>query len=128
VAGSPEGRQSLDIPEITSAQLRERIVEPGRDAQSRNEYRVELAMRSAVALAPFFFFWIAAPLGLRLSRHSRGLGFAASLLVLMAYYGLVAVGVGVGRRADRFSGSAPWLADAAALVLGVVLTRKAVSR
>ena len=126
VAGSPEGPESLDIPEITSVQLRERIVEPDRDSQSRNEYRVELAMRSAVAFAPFFFFWIAAPLGLRLSRHSRGLGFAMSLVVLMGYYGLVAVGVGVGRRDDRFASSAPWLADAAALAVGAVLTRKAV--
>jgi len=128
VAGASEGRESLEIPEITSAQLRQRIVEPGRDSQSRNEYRVELAMRSAVALAPFVFFWIAAPLGLRFSRHSRGLGFAVSLLVLMAYYGLVAVGVGVGRRSDRFSRSAPWLADVSALALGAVMTRRAVLR
>jgi len=128
VAGAPEGRESLEIPEITSAQLRERIAVPDLNAQSRNEYRVELAMRSAVALAPFIFFWIAAPLGLRLNRHSRGLGFAASLLVLMVYYGLVAVGVGIGRRSDRFSRSAPWLADAAALALGAVLTRRAVAR
>jgi lipopolysaccharide export LptBFGC system permease protein LptF len=128
VTGAPEGQESLEIPEITSAQLRQRIVEPGRDAQSRNEYRVELALRSAVALAPFIFFWIAAPLGLRLSRHSRGLGFAASLLVLMVYYGLVAMGVGIGRRNDRLSSSAPWLADVTALALGAVLTRRTVSR
>ena len=128
VAGSAQGQSAPDIPEITSAQLRERIAEPDRDVQSRNEYKVELSMRSAVALAPFVFFWIAAPLGLRLERHSRGLGFAVSLLVLMVYYGLVAVGVGVGRRHDRFSSSAPWLADAAALALGAVLTRRAVLR
>jgi lipopolysaccharide export system permease protein len=128
VAGAAEGRQSLDIPELTSAQLRERIPEPGRDAQSRNEYRVELAMRSAVALAPFVFFWIAAPLGLRFHRHSRSLGFAASLLVLIAYYGLVAVGVGFGRRDDRFAPYAPWLADVAALALGAVLTRRELSQ
>jgi lipopolysaccharide export system permease protein len=128
VAGPPEGQQSLDIPEITSAQMRVLIAEPGRDAQSRNEYRVEVAMRSAVALAPFVFFWIAAPLGLRLQRHSRGLGFAASLVVLIAYYGLVAVGVGAGRRNDRIAQSAPWMGDVAALALGVVLTRRAVLR
>ncbi|MBI5241145.1 MAG: LptF/LptG family permease [Elusimicrobia bacterium] len=128
VLGAPQGKPSLDIPEITSSGLRSRIAEPGRDAQSRNEYRVELALRSAAALAPFFFFWIAAPLGLRLVRHGRGLGFAASLVVLMGYYGLIAVGVGVGRRHDRLSDAAPWLADAAALALGAALTRKAVSR
>jgi lipopolysaccharide export system permease protein len=128
VAGAPAAKPSLDIPEITSAGLRQRIAEPDRDAQSRNEYRVELALRSAAALAPFCFFWIAAPLGLRLTRHGRGLGFAASLLVLVGYYGLVALGVGVGRRYDLLSSWAPWLADAAALALGAALTRKAVSR
>ncbi|MDD5629712.1 MAG: LptF/LptG family permease, partial [Elusimicrobia bacterium] len=128
VAGDPDRAGELDIPEITSAQLRERIADPKRDAQSRSEYRVELAMRSVVALAPFIFFWIAAPLGLRLQRHSRGLGFAASLLVLVAYYGLVAVGVGLGRRQERFSSSAPWLADAAALALGAALTRRVALR
>ena len=67
-------------------------------------------------------------LGLRLSRHSRGLGFGVSLLVLMVYYGLVAVGTSIGRSNDRYSRSAPWLADAAALALGAVLTRRAVLR
>ena len=128
VAGTPQGKPSLDIPEITSAGLRERIAEPGRDSQSRNEYRVELGLRSAAALAPFCFFWIAAPLGLRLTRHGRGLGFAASLLVLVVYYGLVAAGVGIGRRHESLSNWAPWLADIAALALGAVLTRQAVKR
>ena len=54
--------------------------------------------------------------------HERG------MMVLMVYYGLVAMGVGIGRRHDRFAGSAPWLADAAALALGAVLTRRAVLR
>jgi len=128
VTGAPEAPRLLDIPEINSAGLRKRIVDPKTSAQSRNEYRVELSVRSATALAPFVFFWIAAPLGLRLTRRSRSLGFAASLLVLMVYYGLVAVGIGVGRRHDRLADAAPWLADAAGLALGVVLTRRALSR
>ena len=128
VAGAAQTQRMLDIPEINSSGLKARIDAPETTAQHRNEYTVELSLRSAAALAPFVFFWIAAPLGLRFSRHSRGMGFAASLAILMAYYGLVAVGMGLGRRHDRLAGAAPWLADAAGLALGVVLTRRALSR
>ena len=128
VAGLPDREHPLDIPEITSAGLRQRLAEPGIDAQTRNEFRVELALRSAAAFAPFIFFWIAAPLGLQLTRHSRGLGFAASLLVLMAYYGLLATGIGLGRSRPRLADAAPWLADVAGVALGVVLTRRTASK
>ena len=127
LAGAPVARLP-DIPEISSSELRQRLAAADTVAQARNEYRVELAMRSALSLAPFVFFWIGAPLGLRLVRHSRGLGFAASLLVLMGYYGLVAVGVGIGRRDDHLARVAPWVSDAAGLALGAVLARRAVSR
>jgi len=128
VTGPVENQRDLDIPEIDSQGLRERLAAPETTAQHRNEYAVELSLRSATALAPFVFFWIAAPLGLRLTRHSRGMGFALSLLVLMTYYGLIAVGIGVGRRQNRLASSAPWLANAAGLALGAVLTRRALSR
>jgi lipopolysaccharide export system permease protein len=128
VAGMPDTQRSLDIPEINSAGLKLRIADPKTTTQHRNEYAVELALRSAAALAPFIFFWIATPLGLRLSRHGRGMGFAASLLVLMVFYGLLAVGIGIGRRHAAWAGWAPWLADVLGLALGVELTRRAVSK
>lgn len=128
VAGLPDAQRSLDIPEINSANLKARIADPRTSPQHRNEYAVELAVRSAAALAPFVFFWIAAPLGLRLTRHGRGLGFAISLVVLMVFYGLLAVGIGVGRRHAAWAGYAPWLADALGLVLGVELTRRSLSK
>ncbi len=129
MSGAGDERQrALDIQEIDSAGLRDRIAAAETSAQSRNEYRVEFSLRSAAALAPFVFFWIAAPLSLRMTRHSRGMGFAASLLVLMAYYGFVTFGIGLGRRQDSLAGAAPWLANMAGLALGAALTRKSLSQ
>ena len=125
VAGAPQA-EILDIPEITSRGLKARIADPQTTPEHRNEYAVEVALRSAAALAPFIFFWIAAPLGMTLTRHSRGMGFAASLLILMAYYGLLALGIGVGRRHASLAALAPWAANIAGLILGSVLTRRAV--
>ncbi len=125
VAGKSEV-EVLDIPEITSAGLKTRLRDPATTPEHRNEYAVELALRSAAALAPFIFFWIAAPLGMQVTRNSRGVGFVASLGILMAYYGLVALGIGMGRRHAALASLAPWAANVVGLSLGVVLTRRAV--
>ena len=127
VAGAPQD-ELMDIPEIASGGLKARIADPTTSPEHRNEYAVEVALRSAAALAPFIFFWIAAPMGMNLTRHSRGMGFAASLVILMCYYGLLALGIGLGRRHASLTVLAPWAANAAGLVLGVALTRRAILR
>jgi lipopolysaccharide export system permease protein len=118
----------LDIPELNSRRLKERISSPQTSLQHRLEYTVELALRSAAALSPFIFFWVAAPLGLGMGKNSRGMSFGASLAILLVFYGLLAVGIGLGRRDARLSSAAPWLANVAVLVAGVVLTRRMVAR
>ncbi|MDE2040505.1 MAG: LptF/LptG family permease [Elusimicrobia bacterium] len=125
---APIGRRALDIPEMDTATLRRRLADPTTSRQHRVEYAVEIAVRSAGALTPLVFFCIAAPLGMRLGRHSRGFGFAASLVILFGFYGLLALGIGVGRREAALASVAPWAADAAGLALGAVLTRRAMSR
>ncbi|MDD5655638.1 MAG: LptF/LptG family permease [Elusimicrobia bacterium] len=125
LADKPDAQRPLDIPEINSTGLQARLREPLTTAQHRNEYRVELSVRSAAAFAPLVFFWIGAPLGLRLHKNSRGMGFAASIFILIGFYGLLAVGIGLGRRHDQLAMFAPWLADAAGLALGAVITRRA---
>lgn len=128
VAAALEKDRRLDIPEMSTRRLKARIEAPDTTPEQRLEYLVEIAVRSAAAASPFVFFWIAAPLGMSMGRHSRGLGFAASLVVLMAFYGLLAAGIGVGRRDARFSSLAPWAADAVILVVGLGLCRRAVLR
>lgn len=118
----------LDIPELSTAKLRQRIKDEKTDASRRLEYAVEMAVRSAAALSPFVFFWVAAPLGISFGKNSRGYGFAASLGVLLVFYGLLAGGIGAGRRYASLSSLAPWAADVVVLAVGLALSRRAVKR
>ncbi len=117
-------QRDLDIPEMDTATLLRHLREPQTTPQHRLEYRVEIAVRTAAALTPFVFFWIAAPLGMTMGRHSRGKGFAASLAILFGFYGLMAMGIGVGRRNASLASVAPWTANLVGLALGVYLTRE----
>lgn len=110
-----------DLGELNTSRLRERLASGELSPQHRREHLTEAALRSAGAVAPFVLFWVACPLGLSLEKHSRPIGFAWSLLVIFGYYGLLAFGVGLGRRDEAWSPWAPWLADAAGLAAGARL-------
>ena len=110
-----------ELPELNTFRLKERLRDPALTPQSRREYTTEAALRSAGAAAPIVLFLAACPLGLRLEKRSRALGFAWSLLLMFGYYGLMAVGIGIGRRSLAFSPWGPWLPDAACLALGTGL-------
>lgn len=128
LTGAPEANRNLDIQELSSPRLAALVRAPDTTSEHRVEYAVELAVRSASAISPFIFFFIAAPLALEIQRHSRGLGFALSLGILFAFYGLLAIGIGVGRRQPALSRLAPWLADAAGLAYGLAMTRRLARR
>ncbi|MFH1725099.1 MAG: LptF/LptG family permease [Elusimicrobiota bacterium] len=110
-----------DLQELSTGRLRRRLGDPGLTPQKRREYTTETALRSAGAAAPFVLFWVACPLGLRLERRSLTMGFALSLLVMFVYYGLLAFGIGIGRRTLALSAWGPWLPDAACLACGAGL-------
>jgi lipopolysaccharide export system permease protein len=116
-----------DIQELSSPRLKALIGEAETTAQHKIEYTVELAVRSAAALSPLVFFWVGAPLGFRMGRHGRGIGFALSLGILFGFYALLVLGISLGRRHAGLASSAPWIADAAGLLLGAALTRRALS-
>ena len=123
-SGGAPAERTLDIQELSSPRLREAIRDKNTTEQHRVEYAVELTVRSVGALSPFVFFWIAAPLGMQLGRQSRSRGFVISLGVLFAFYGLLAMGIGVGRRHPALSHVAPWAADVVGLAFGAALTRR----
>lgn len=120
--------RDLDIQEMNTPTLRRRIKDPATDRQHKLEYMVEVAVRTAGAVTPFVFFWIAAPLGMSLGKHSRGLSFAASLGILFLFYGLLALGIGLGRRDEHLASVAPWAANVAGLGIGAYLTRRVLAR
>lgn len=113
-----------DMQEMTTKELRARVADPAAPRDKRLEYAVETAARSAGAFSPFVFFWIAAPLGMGLKRRARGADFAASLGVMFAYYGLLVVGISLGRRHDLLAPVAPWMGDAVGLAIGLWLTKR----
>ena len=117
-----------DMQEIPTRLLRERMADAATEVEKRLEYAVEIAARSAGALSPFIFFWVAAPLGLGLKRRARGANFAVSLGLMFAYYGLLVVGISLGRRHAALAPVAPWLGDAIGLVVGAWLTRRAAAQ
>ncbi|MFA6091837.1 MAG: LptF/LptG family permease [Elusimicrobiota bacterium] len=114
----------LDIQEMRTSFLRERIRSGKLEASRVREYATEAALRSAGALAPLAVFWVACPLGLLFPRRGRAWAFGSSLLLMFAYYGLLALGVGIGRRQDAFSSFAPWLPNIASLIAGLPLWRR----
>lgn len=128
LSGGPRAARAPDMQELNSWRLAERLRDPETSLQHRAEYKTEIALRSAWAFSCFVFFWIAAPLGLQVSRHSRPVGFALALAVLFGYYGLLALGISLGRRSEAAAPLSPWMADAAGLAAGILLTRRALRR
>ena len=119
--------RELDMQEMNTRALREKADDPATPADRRAEFRVEAAVRTVSALSPFVFFWVGVPLGM-IKRRARGADFAASLGVMFVFYGLLVVGVSLGRRHELFAATAPWLSDVAGLIAGFFLSRKAASR
>ena len=119
--------RELDMQEMNTTLLREKAKEPATTNERRLEYRVETAVRTVGALSPFVFFWVGVPLGMT-KRRTRGADFAASLGVMFVFYGLLVIGVSLGRRHELLASTAPWLCDATGLVAGFVLSRKAAAQ
>jgi lipopolysaccharide export LptBFGC system permease protein LptF len=119
--------RELEMQEMSTPKLREKITDPATAKDRRLEYRVEAAVRTVGALSPFVFFWVGVPLGM-IKRRARGSDFAMGLGVMFLFYGLLVVGVSLGRRHESLATVAPWLCDATGLVAGFFLSRKAASR
>jgi lipopolysaccharide export system permease protein len=117
-----------EIQEYTTVALRARAKDPAVPAQRQREYSTEASLRGAGAFAPLALFLVSCPLGLSLERRAKAVGFALSLGVLFGYYGLLALGLGLGRRGGDFSALAPWFANIAALGAAGALWRRLLAR
>ena len=119
--------RELDMQEMRTSSLREKVKDPATSRDRRLEYRVETAVRTVGALSPFVFFWVGVPLGMA-KRRSRGADFAAGLAVMFVFYGLLVVGVSVGRRHEALTAISPWLCDGVGLLVGIFLSRRAAAQ
>jgi lipopolysaccharide export system permease protein len=124
----PPRPRALDLQELSTPRLLAEARDPKTSTFHRREDRTEAGARTAGALSPFVFFWLAAPLGLGWRRRARGADFAASLFVMFAYYALLVVGISLGRHGELLAPIAPFLGDAVGLGAGLWLTRLAAAR
>ncbi|PCI40399.1 MAG: hypothetical protein COB53_01345 [Elusimicrobia bacterium] len=111
--------RTAELTELSTPRLREEIGRGHLTEQKIREYTTEAALRSASAFAPFMLFWVACPLGLKLEKRSRPIGFALSLGLMFAFYGLLALGVGLGRKDILFAPWGPWLPNLLCVPAGV---------
>ncbi|MBI4349202.1 MAG: LptF/LptG family permease [Elusimicrobia bacterium] len=126
-AAAPADRR-LDLQEMNTRRLRERLQDPELDLEHRKEYATEAAVRSVGAASPFVMFWLACPLGLRLEKRAKATGFALSLLVLFLYYGLLAFGISLGRRHVELAPWTPWIPNVAGLAGAALLWARGLRR
>jgi hypothetical protein len=109
--------------ETTSDGLRLRLQGQGPplDEEARVHFETELATRGAAALAPFVLFWLMAPVCLLSGPWVKNLSFPASLMSLLLFYGLLFLSLGFVRRQAQYASVAPWAADGAGLVVGLMM-------
>ena len=94
--GGP-GRK-LNQREISTPGLLARLKAGMEDPEAATKYRIEVATRFALALAPLAFFLVGAPLGVALDKRGRSAGFAITLVIIFFYYGLTITGSVLARK------------------------------
>lgn len=107
--------RKLNQSEITTAGLLARLRDGALDAEMAVRYRIEVASRLALSLAPLAFFLVGTPLGVALDKRGRSAGFAISLLVIFFYYGLTITGMVLCR---KYGALFPWAIFAPVLLTG----------
>ena len=106
------------------ADLRGRV-DTGTPAQQREAIRV-LNRRAALSVAPLFFSFLAATLGLRIRRGGRSVGVLLTLIVVIIYYLISLLGESLARAGSISPYVGPWLATV--FIFGLSLMFLLVSR
>ncbi len=123
--GNSKTARNISLNELSTPQ----IITGSRDGslpeQRAAEYKVEAALRLALALSPLMFFWISCPLAFSLSPRNRAWAMGLSILILFVFYGLTAGAVSLGRRVHLLAWWAPWLPNLTGLAAGFFLWRRA---
>ena len=97
--------RKLNQREISTPGLLARLKAGVEDPNVADKYRIEVATRLALALAPLAFFLVGAPLGVALDKRGRSAGFAITLGIIFFYYGLTITGSVLAR---KYAALFPW--------------------
>jgi lipopolysaccharide export LptBFGC system permease protein LptF len=116
--------RKLSPRELSTADLRARLADAALPGELSVKYRIEIASRLAMALAPLVFFLLGAPLGVVLEKKSRSAGFVFSLVIIFFYYGFSITSMVLAR---KYGWLFPWVMfapAAAGAALGLWMWRK----
>lgn len=116
-----QAKREYYLTETTTPEILRTIKEKTLSRQREAEYKVEASTRMAMALSPLLFFWISCPLGLSMAKRNRAWGLLLSIAILFVFYGVMACGIGLGRKVFAVAWWAPFLADAMAVAVGATL-------
>ena len=106
------------------SELRARV-DTGKPEEQREAIRV-LNRRAALSVAPLFFSFLAATLGLRIRRGGRSVGVLLTLIVVIVYYLASLLGESMARAGSISPYIGPWLGTV--LVFGLSLLFLLVNR
>lgn len=98
--------------------LRERVAS-GTPVQQKEAVRI-LNRRAALSVAPLFFSFLAATLGLRIRRGGRSVGVLLTLIVVIVYYMISLLGESLARVGTVSPYIGPWLATVFIFVLSLL--------
>jgi len=118
-------RQSKRPNEMSYAELKERI-----DTYERTKFmdttvmRVELAKKTSLPFASFFFAIIGASFGLTNNRSGAFIGFGVSILIIFMYYVLMSIFTALGKSAYLTPMLAAWMQNVISAFVGLKIVSK----
>ena len=111
-----EGENDVDA--MDWATLRQRV-DTGSPEEQREAIRV-LNRRAALSVAPLFFSFLAATLGLRIRRGGKSVGVLLTLIIVILYYLVSLLGESMARAGTISPYVGPWLATVFVFVLSLL--------
>ncbi len=107
--------------QLSFNQLKTKIEKKDKTGQDTLKMKVELYLKTSIPFACFIFVLLGAPLGLNPQRKSNAVGIGFSLVIVMIYYMLMALGEWLGMTNALHPIIAAWLPNILVGSLGVYL-------
>ena len=95
------------------------------EQRTQNEFKTEVSLRNVLAFAPVALLLLSFPIGFSLGkRTNKGWGMLFSVIIIVTFYTIGAIGLALGKNYAALSYIAPWLPIVVGLALAYYLWKK----